>query len=183
MESTIVPSQSNKYAPNDPSGNFSFIGFFVSLPKIFLKVTRDPEQLRDPACPERSAVFASCMPHRDRRELRALCAAKDLNVKMLQNLKLILLSRLPCRGKLFHQFLFAFQQFAQPSTTRVGFDRFLYLRQLLLDLPAAQGIQAALRFFPSGLLRVFKYNLKKYAPIPLVQLRAYFRCGNWLVRR
>src|SRR5258708_22864304 len=125
MESTIVPSQSNKYGPNDPSGNFSFIGFFVSLPTIF-------------------ASHA--------------------------NLKLILLSRLPCRGKLFHQFLFAFQQFAQPSTARVGFDRFLYLRQLLLDLAAAQGIQAAFRFFPSRLLPVFKQNVKKYAPIPLVQL-------------
>src|SRR6266481_397399 len=73
MESTIVPSQSNKYAPNDPSGNFSFIGFFVSLPKIFFKVARNPEQLRDPACPERSAVFASRVPHRDRREQRPLC--------------------------------------------------------------------------------------------------------------
>src|SRR5258705_10069063 len=111
MESTIVPSQSNKYAPNDPSGNFSFIGFFVSLPNIF-------------------ASHA--------------------------NLKLILLSRLPCRGTLFLQFLFPFQQFAQPSTARIGFDCFLYLRQLLLDLPTPQGIHAAFRFFPSRLLRVFK---------------------------
>src|SRR3981189_2331197 len=162
MESTIVPSQSNKYAPNDPSGNFSFIGFFVSLPKIFLKVTRKPEQPRPPACPERSAVLRpACVTETEGNSAHFACppqagAAKDLNVKMLQNLELILLSRLPCRGKLFHQFLFAFQQFAQASTARVGFDRFLPLRHLLLDLPAAQGIQAAFRFFPSRLLRVFK---------------------------
>src|SRR6266481_6798201 len=118
MESTIVPSQSNKYASNEPSGNFNFIGFFVSLPKIFLKITRNPEQLRHPACPERG-----------RREERALCAAKDLKVKMQQIMKLIHLPRLPCGCELFHQFLLPLQQFTQPCAARVGFNRFLYLCQ------------------------------------------------------
>src|SRR5580692_8865653 len=32
MESTIVPSQSTRYASNEPAGNFSFIPFRVSAP-------------------------------------------------------------------------------------------------------------------------------------------------------
>src|ERR1700730_7316248 len=123
MESTIVPSQSNKYAANVPSGNFNFIGLAVSLQENDFDFTRDPEQ--------------PCHP-----EQRALCAAKDLNLKMLQNLKLIHLSRLPRRGALLHQLLLPLQQLSHPRPTRIGLDRFLNLRQLLLNLPSAQGIQA-----------------------------------------
>src|SRR6266700_3171137 len=73
-----------------------------------------------------------------------------------------------------HQLLFPSQKLPHRGPAGIRFDSPLDVRQFELDLLARQRVQAALRFFPDGFLRLLEQNVEKQTPFAIVHLRSNF---------